>query len=906
MKHKTLIALLALSAIACTNELRDPAKDPSREVPGEENVLTSKVTGEKFSAYNVNIGRLAVKFSEEYTARIEECNADIRTLSASTKSSDNPLSLISGKSLERIFPYDEKYEGRTRREGLHRWYYVDLSESQDFLDAEELLAKCSEVEVVELDRKIMRVDTGEAVVVDLNNPARRAGDLPFNDPRLSEQWHYYNDGSKNGSIAGSDINVFPAWRNYPQGGLDVVVGVVDGLVDTTHEDLVGNLWTDEDGTHGKSFVFGAQGYVDSHGTHVAGTVAAVNNNGIGVCGVAGGDKANGIPGAKIMTCGIFEGNNSGNGAEAIKWSCDHGANISQNSWGYVADTNGDGIISADELASFKAMKIPSTMKAAVDYFNNYAGCDDDGNQLPDSPMKGGVVIFAAGNDNIDYDPIGNYEGVVSVASIGADYRQAYYSNHGSWVDITATGGDAYKDAYVLSTLPDNKYGLMQGTSMACPHVSGVAALIASAYQAQGFTREDLIKILLGSTDKSLYNYNSSLEGQLGKGLVDAAAALSFSSDAPAPVEGFSAEAHSNSINVSWDVPADLPVFGYRLFASESSLASLDPSAPGSSVDVITIDGVDCTPGERKVYCFDGLKFNKEYHFRIAAMNYKGMISELSEEITVTTPANNPPVIEALDGTSFTIRPYENPEIRFKVSDPDGHQLSITLTPANPATNLRITGETVTVAVTGTRLEQNATSDFSLTASDGFDAVSEKFSIKVLENHAPVLVKPVENVVMNGLDSSLEINLSEYFQDEDGETLSYIINKSGSTTIFQYSIDGNKLTLKSFAYGSSSLTLTATDACGKTATSTFKLLVRDDSYPVDLYPNPVVDVLNIRTPEEMNTKVLISNKAGAPVYKNDEAAVGPFSPLSVDMGSLPSGVYYVKIDGQEEVFSVVKK
>lgn len=119
MKHKTLIALLALSAIACTNELRDPAKDPSREVPGEENVLTSKVTGEKFSAYNVNIGRLAVKFSEEYTARIEECNADIRTLSASTKSSDNPLSLISGKSLERIFPYDEKYEGRTRREGLH-------------------------------------------------------------------------------------------------------------------------------------------------------------------------------------------------------------------------------------------------------------------------------------------------------------------------------------------------------------------------------------------------------------------------------------------------------------------------------------------------------------------------------------------------------------------------------------------------------------------------------------------------------------------------------------------------------------------------------------------------------------------------------------------------------------------
>ena len=193
---------------------------------------------------------------------------------------------------------------------------------------------------------------------------------------------------------------------------------------------------------------------------------------------------------------------------------------------------------------------------------------------------------------------------------------------------------------------------MQGTSMACPHVSGVAALIASTYQGQGFTREDLIQILLGSANKSLYDYNSDMKGKLGKGLVNAAAALSFSTEAPAPVEGFRAEAASNSINVSWDVPADFPVFGYRLFASESSLADLDPSAPGSAVDVLVIDGVDCTPGESMVYTLSGLKFNQEYHFRIAAVNYKGMFSELSGERTVTTPANNPPVIEAL-AVSYT-------------------------------------------------------------------------------------------------------------------------------------------------------------------------------------------------------------------------------------------------------------
>ena len=99
MKRYSLIALLTLTALACTNELNDPAKDPSLDNSGQENILTSKVTGEKFSAYSVNIGRLAVRFSEDYTALIEESNADVRALSASTKSSDNPMSLISGKSL---------------------------------------------------------------------------------------------------------------------------------------------------------------------------------------------------------------------------------------------------------------------------------------------------------------------------------------------------------------------------------------------------------------------------------------------------------------------------------------------------------------------------------------------------------------------------------------------------------------------------------------------------------------------------------------------------------------------------------------------------------------------------------------------------------------------------------------
>ena len=99
---------------------------------------------------------------------------------------------------------------------------------------------------------------------------------------------------------------------------------------------------------------------------------------------------------------------------------------------------------------------------------------------------------------------------------------------------------------------------------------------------------------------------------------------------------------------------------------------------------------------------------------------------------------------------------------------------------------------------------------------------------------------------------------------------------------------------------------ATDACGKSASSTFKLLVRDATYPADLYPNPVVDVLKIRLPEDVKTSVLVSNRAGAAVFEAEDAEIGPFNPFAIDMASLPSGVYYVRIGGQDKVFSVVKK
>ena len=510
---------------------------------------------------------LLVYFNDRAVESIESTAAATRT--AATRSGvasvDDVLSRLEIVSLERLFTYDARSEEQTRAAGLHKWYILTFGQGADLEKAARELAGVAEVSRIQFDTKLQKASVGNPMPFRIDETGTTRADFSgsgFNDPGLPNQWHYSNNGDKMfaaTTAAGADINVPEAWK-LTGGSPSIIVAIVDEGVKYTHPDLADNMWvnkaelngaadTDNDGNgykndvHGYNFAtnssdltwsvshYDNKGKYDGdsgHGTHVAGTVAAVSNNGVGVSGIAGGTGRN--DGVKLMSCQIFSGGEGGSAAvsaEAIKYAADNGASILQCSWGYPA-----GAVTTDNAYASGAR----IEKQAIDYFiatkNN-------------AVLDGGLVIFAAGNDAKAMSGYpGAYRDYISVTAFSPDYLPAYYTNYGPGCNVAAPGGDAYispsgsSAAQVLSTLPSelyqSDYGYMQGTSMACPHVSGVAALGLSYALAKGkqYTVAEFKSMLLTSvndidtyldgtkqslTTMQLRNYRK----QMGTGAIDA-------------------------------------------------------------------------------------------------------------------------------------------------------------------------------------------------------------------------------------------------------------------------------------------------------------------------------------------------------------------------------------------------
>ena len=179
-----------------------------------------------------------------------------------------------------------------------------------------------------------------------------------------------------------------------------------------------------------------------------------------------------------------------------------------------------------------------------------------------------------------------------------------------------------------------------------------------------------------------------------------------------------------------------------------------------------------------------------------------------------------------------------------------------------------------------------------------------FGKKQKEKKKKQVTEKFVSLTANGTDVTA-INFS-LKKDEDGEPLTYTITTSDQN-VAHLNPNGDSIQLTTLGYGLVTATVTATDACKASASVTFRILVRDETRPVDLYPIPVVSALNIRPGTSGQITVSISNKAGAVVWSG-ESAVTPFDPLSVDLSGVAGGSYYVTLQGAgtDGTYPIVKR
>ena len=826
MKKLILIAALLALAAACTKD----ETQITRPVPSSR---SDAVTSSSQIA-----GSVIIKVNEELAAALEQ-------------SGDGSIEGLGDVHFERVFPDAGEFEQRSRKAGMDLFYKVSFDKAVPSTRAVSVFAGTKGVEEVEVPRKI-----------------KKRSAIP-DDPYFKWQWDLYNDKSlsigclmensqywiKKYSNEGADMNLLEVWESYTTGDPNVIVAVVDGGVDLAHPDLAANaIPAGENGS--RNFAEGNYNITsDSHGTHVAGTIAAVRGNGIGVAGIAGGDFAHGQGGVRVMSCQIFGDDDDASTAEtanAIKWGADHGAVISQNSWGYSADDNEDGTVSSKELSNFKKMTIPSAIKAAIDYFIQYAGCDANGNQRADSPMKGGLVVFASGNETIDYDPICAYEPVIAVSSGTPGYIPAYYSNYGSWVDICAPGGDGlyyygdgysnYVNTYDSKTCYDDEgpfwysrgqiynlyatrpldgydytsYGYMSGTSMACPHISGALALIASYAGGPGFTNSECKQLLLEGADKSHLNITNHYVGPWVDVLKSIQLFGGNSTVAPSKVSGISLEAVRRSVNVSWNVPADEDdgkAFGYLILigTDRDAVQASTPSAVRDGVSAHGFRTGSAGVGSKLTETIDGLAFSTTYYVAIYAHDTSKNYSELSDIVSVTTPDNLPPTVQ----------------------------------------------------------------------------------------------KQFEGIIIYGKSNFTQMTISGYFSDPEGDPITYSLGEY-DTKVAKAEIGITSIKITATGSGTTRIPVKVSDG-DKTTTAEIPVLVKlNRAEPAETWPNPVEKDLTISTEDEAPTHVRIVSSSGKVVYDKTSTFSG-FDPLVISMEGLAPGRYGVSVSykGKTHKKTIVK-
>ena len=457
---------------------------------------------------------------------------------------------------------------------------------------------------------------------------------------------------------------------------------------------------------------------------------------------------------------------------------------------------------------------------------------------------------------------------------------------------------------VLSPIPGNQYGKMQGTSMACPHVSGLAALALARFGGDGYTASALRKQIEDNvTDISSFNPGY----ELGKGLINAYKTVGASGGkAPEIPTGLTVSAQSNNISFTVTVPRDsddgVPSSIYVYYATGDFTSTKNKSFGMFYVE-------DLKTGDQLSGTISGVDFETEYYVAALAADLAGNKSSLSSRVKVTTGSNSAPVLTTSSPLDIKIKPHEFTSADFEIAEPDGHFYFIDLEPGSDAARLDTLVRNAPKICLTPSLVSTGKYTAKLVVTDIYGmSCEQEYKYEVLPNHAPVVARPMENLIFNSKAAQVkELIATDYFSDEDGESLAYSFEFS-HPDVANMTYSGGKFLITSMNYGVSDIKVTGTDIRGEAVSQTFKVLVRSDSKPLSLYPNPVVDKLQIRVGGDVEQmSVSIYSALGSLVYNGEFTDVSPFESLSIDLSKLAPGVYtaVVVIDGVEYKQQIVK-
>jgi subtilisin family serine protease/plastocyanin len=477
---------------------------------------------------------------------------------------------------------------------------VDASTSEAFWSVVDLAAQAgAEVTFKSEATGMMSIEAGPDAAALADGIAAIPGVVSVSSTSSARITYTPDDSSIDDQWALSRIDAFEAW-DLTLGTEDVIVAILDTGIDWNHPDLADNMWSNDDGYHGYNFISdnwypmddNVDGYDSAgdfvedvytyHGTHVAGVVGAVTDNGEGMAGLAQ---------VRLMAVKVM--NESGEGTDAtvsagLEWAVENGADIVTMSLGV------DGI------------SIP--LQNAVNYASSH----------------GVIMVAASGNSGettISYPAA--FPSVISVGATTTLDRRADFSNYGTGLDIMAPGVNIY------STQGGDSYQLLSGTSTAAPHVAGVAAMMLSINPA--LSPEDLGEALNSTaTDIGMTGYDT----VNGWGIVNAFGAVESVSDPTVTITGYPETTAPNStFSVTWVVSGGEPgTIGGTYLAWGTSSSALDYTSTtysGTTWATFTVDGVDSLIQNGTIYL--------RAYAEVDGVDYESELVEVSVE---DAPADN--------------------------------------------------------------------------------------------------------------------------------------------------------------------------------------------------------------------------------------------------------------------------